>query len=243
MRLRSLARVPFFARLDDNELAAIEARCGMRGVEPGEAVHLAGRPATHLTVVAQGVVKLTRPAPDGRELLTDVAGPGGHLGTLPALGEERYVDSAWALTPGCLLRLGVDDLAEVLDAHPQVTRDALRVVAAQLREAQSAAHRFAAADAEQRVAAALLLLVDRLGVRRDGARLINAPLGRDDLAGLAACAPETVSRVLSRLRRDGVLDTGRRWVAVRDRAALEALASLDPAGDGEHGPGPATGAS
>lgn len=225
VRVRSLARVPFFAGLSQRALADVDSRCGMRGVDADEVVYRAGQPATRLYVIAQGAVKLSRRTSEGRDLLTDVLGSGEHFGTLPALGEERYADSARALTPGCMLSLDTAQLGAVLDAYPQVARAALTAIAGRLRDAQDRAHRLSAATAEQRLAATLLLLADRLGIHRGEQLVINAPLTRDELAGLAGLAPETASRILAQLRRDGAIDTGRRWVAVRDRPALEALAT------------------
>lgn len=222
VRVRSLARVPFLADLTERDLADLDARCGMRGLDTGEAVYLEGAPAERLYVVAQGVVKRVRRAPDGTDTLIGVASTGDAVGALPALGEETHRESAHALTPACLLSLTPETVDALLDAHPSVARRALTMLGARLREAEDRHHRLAAADAEERVTATLRTLAERLGVRREGRVLINAPLGRDDLAGLAGCAPETVSRVLARLRREGVIDTGRRWVAVRDLDALAA---------------------
>ena len=82
------------------------------------------------------------------------------------------------------------------------------------------------ATVEQRVARALLRLADSLGEDR-GAQglLLEVPLSRADLAGLARSTPETVSRVMSALRREGIIDSGRRWTSILDRAALEERAA------------------
>jgi CRP/FNR family transcriptional regulator, nitrogen oxide reductase regulator len=223
VRVRALAAAPLFRSLTVAALTEVDARCGMRGVAAGEAVHLAGRPAQRLYVVATGSVKLTRATADGAEVLVDVLGSGGFLGALPALGEETYREAAWALTPGCLLSLTTADLDAVMDAHPVVARDALAAVGRRLRVAQASVERAASASVEERLAATLLLLAARLGRRHDGATLIDAPLSRDELASLAGCAPETASRLLARWEREDHVRTGRRWVAIVDRAALEAL--------------------
>ncbi|MCC6314030.1 MAG: winged helix-turn-helix domain-containing protein, partial [Thermomicrobiales bacterium] len=52
---------------------------------------------------------------------------------------------------------------------------------------------------------------------------------RQDLAGMTGATVETVSRVLSQFRRDGLVESGRRWIAVRDRARLAAL--VHPGGE------------
>jgi len=63
-----------------------------------------------------------------------------------------------------------------------------------------------------------------MGREEDGAILIDTVLSRQDLADMTGATVETVSRVLSDFRRAGLVDSGRRWIAVRDRARLSELA-------------------
>lgn len=186
----------------------------------------AGDPATSLYVVATGTAKVVRPSLDGTEVLLDIARPGDFFGVLPSLGVETYADSAWALTPLCVLALDGAAFEEVLDEHPSVARAGLRVVAQRLDQAQSHIHAMAAATSEQRVAGALVMLAGRVGVPRSNGLLLDLPLSRDDLASLTGTASETVSRVLARLQRDGLIDSGRRWIAIVDLPALEELAVI-----------------
>ncbi len=224
MRHEVLARTPFLAGLTAAEIDVINEQVQVRNYEAGEAVYHAGRPARRLYVVAVGTAKLSRPTLEGREVLLDVARPGDFLGALPVLGEDEHQESAWAVTALCLLSLAAADFDAILDRHPSVARAGLEVVSRRLRDAQARIHRLSAATAEQRVAAALALLAERAGRPSSGGVLIEVPLARDDLAAMTGSASETVSRVLSRLRRDGVVDTGRRWVRILDPAALATLA-------------------
>lgn len=215
VRLNALARVPFFARLDHEALHRVDERAEMRSMQPGEAVYLTGRRAERLYVVATGVVKLTGRSPsDGAEVLLEVAGPGAYLGTLSALGGERYAEDAWALTPGCLLAFTAGQFETVLDEHPSVARAALAAVAARLQHAHERIQRSMSSSASVRIASTLLMLAETLGVQEDDRILLDVPLAREDLAALAGCAPETVSRNLAAWRRDGIVETGRRWVAL-----------------------------
>jgi CRP/FNR family transcriptional regulator, nitrogen oxide reductase regulator len=224
VRLQALRHIPLFADLDEGALRAIDARCTVRNRDTGEPVHLAGQPAERIFVPVHGAVKLFRTTPDGEEVLLDIVGPGALLGGLPALGDDRYAATAHALTPVCLLSLDAAGFDWVLRTHPQVARTALRLVGRRLHAAHRAIEQRSTATAEQRVTAVLLGLGDQHGVHRDGALLIDVPLTREDLGSLTGCTPETVSRILADLHRRGVLDTGRRWVAIRDRTTLRTLA-------------------
>ncbi|MBK5222910.1 MAG: Crp/Fnr family transcriptional regulator [Acidimicrobiia bacterium] len=227
VRQHVLAHVAFFRDLTADEIVDIDRHCRVEDFDAGNAVHLAGQPARRLFVVATGSAKLTRSTLDGVEVLLDVLLPGDHFGALPVLGSDAYTDSVWALTPLCVLSLDIDAFDDILDHHPSVARAGLGVMARRLEGSRSQAYALAAATAEQRVAAALVMLAARTGVRRAGGTiLLDLPLSRDDLAALTGTASESVSRTLARLKRDGLIDTGRRWVTVRDLAALEQVATI-----------------
>ncbi len=83
------------------------------------------------------------------------------------------------------------------------------------------------ATVEQRVAEVLQYLADKLGeTRPDGSLLLQARLNRDDIAGMAGRTLESASRVLGRFKRAGLIDSGRQWISVQDRGALEELSAL-----------------
>lgn len=223
-RVDALGRVPFFEGLGHDALHLVDARANMQAMEADDAVYLARHRARHLYVVATGAVKLTRTTTDGSQVLLDVLGPGEFLGTLPPLGGDTYAEDAWALTSGCLLSFTEERFEAVLAEHPLVGRAALVAVGQRLREAQERIERMASASAPVRIASALLVLAVRLGVEDGDRILLDVPLSRDDLASLSGCAPETVSRSLAAWGRDGVVETGRRWVALRRPDVLADLA-------------------
>ncbi len=226
VRQHALAHVPFFEQLSPDDLASIDRRCRVEDYDAGQAIHHMGQPARFLHVVASGTGKVVRPAMDGTEVLLDVVRPGDFVGALPALESDTYGDSAWAITPMCVLTLGTETFEEILDEHPSVARAGLRVMAERLERAGRRVHAMAAADSAQRIAGALAMLAERMAVPRDGGLLIDLPLSREDLAGLAGTTSETASRVVSRLQREGVLRTGRQWIEVADLEALQRLATV-----------------
>ena len=227
VRVNALARVPFFAGLDHAAVHQLDGLATMHALEDGTAVYLAGEPARQLHVIATGAVRLTTTTAEGDGVLLDVLGPGDYLGTLPVLGGHAHTEDAWGLTPGCLLAFTADRFDEVLRRFPSVARDALATVGGRLQTTQERIRRTSATSATARVAAVLLMLAERLGRAEDDRVVVDVPLARDDLASLAGCAPETVSRHLARWRREGLVDTGRRWVAIRQPDALARVAGTD----------------
>lgn len=225
MRRQILSEVSFFAGLSDDEIESVDRRARSVGFRAGEEVHREGAPASQLFIVATGVVKTTRLTTEGVAVATGLLGPGDFCGALPALGHETYQDGARALSGACLLAFGTADFDWVLARHSSVARAALTAVSQRLASTQETLFQ-RGGSTEQRTAAVLLSLAEKLGVRRRHGVLVHTPLSREDLAALVGARTETVSRILSRWKRDGLVETGRRWVAVIDDDALAELAAL-----------------
>lgn len=226
VRMKVLSQVPYFAGLDEDELADIDRRTVSLSWAEGDRLYEAGAPADHLYVVAAGRVRITQPTPTGQEVLTDVLTPGDLLGALSTLGRAEYPESAEAMTTTCALRMDPEAFRGVLTEHPQVALRVLDDVAGRLVRARSDVGRISTGTVAQRVATTLLRLADKLGQdRAGGGTLLQVPLSRADLAGMTGSTTESVSRVMSRLRRDGVVESGRRWTAVLDRERLAEIAA------------------
>ncbi|MGV8967813.1 MAG: Crp/Fnr family transcriptional regulator [Cellulomonas sp.] len=227
VRMRVLGHVPLFASLSVGELSAIDARMVSLSWAAGDVLFTAGAPADHLYVLASGRVKVSRPTAGGREIVVDFLTPGDLFGTLTALGEPTYPETAQALTTTCALRIDPTAFRAVLTEHPQVALRVLDDVAARLARARSDLGHQSTDTVAQRVAATLLRLADKLGQERagDGGTLLQIPLSRADLAGMTNSTPESVSRVMSQLRKDRTIDSGRRWTAVLDRPRLVEVAA------------------
>ena len=218
-RLAALGRVPFLGGLDDVDLHEVHALARARGFAQGEVVVSAGAPADAFLVVASGTLKWSRPTPAGKEVVLDLLGPGDVCGGLPLLGDRVHADDIQGQTPGCLLVFGAASFAQVLDRYPAVTRCVLEVLAERLAKAHDVIRSLSVASVEDRLCSVLARLSVHLGDGRDAVRL---PLTQQDLAGMVGSTVETVNRVLSRLRKRGIVDTGRGWVRVTNPGALVA---------------------
>lgn len=221
---RLLGASPFFAGLSDAELAQAATAFRQANYRAGEAIHRAGDPATRLSIVVAGQVKIARPTPGGQDVLLAILGADEHFGSLLELGDAVYRDEAIAHTDCCVLWTSAEGFHALLLRYPAAALATLALVAARLRAAHETIEQLSAYPVDRRVAATLLALADRMGRDEDGAILIDTVLSRQDLADMTGATVETVSRVLSDFRRTGLVESGRRWIAVRDRDRLAALA-------------------
>jgi CRP-like cAMP-binding protein len=224
LRLELLARVPFFVSLPPADVAEINRSFHTRSFEAGDLIYAAGDEARRLYVILSGKVKLVRHTLGGQDVLLDLLGPGDFFGTLSALGDVEYPDTARAQTACCAISIESEDFQAIMQRYPPVTLAVLEIVRGRLRSAHDVIGRLSAQPVEGRIAATILVLADRMGEPQPGRILIQAPISRQDLADMAGTTLETASRVVSQLRKGGLIESGRQWIAILDKAGLQSLA-------------------
>ena len=228
VRMQVLSRTPMFAGLGEEPLRDVDRRMTSLSWAEGDTVYAEGMPAEHLYLVAAGRAKAYRTAPSGQEVVVELLGPGDLFGGVRTLGRPVYDETVEALTTVCALRIGDDAFRRILVEHPEVGLRVLDDAAALLAQARADVTRQSTDTVPQRLAAVLLRLAEKFGEpAREGGTLIELPLSRADLAGMTGSTPESVSRVMSRWRKNGVIDTGRRWTAVRDPRRLSEIAAAE----------------
>lgn len=224
LRLKILRGVPFFADLTADMMRAINPLFHEKGYAADETIYFAGDRADRLLLVADGKVKLIRHTLRGQDVVLDILKQGDLFGSLSALGDDVYSDTAQAQTACCVLTIAAVDFQTILNRYPLVTLRVLTIVSERLKMAQETVKQLSAYSVEQRIASTLLHLADRLGQPQANSLVIQTPLSRQDLAAMTGTTTETVSRVVSQFRHAGLIRSGRQWIAITDRARLTAIA-------------------
>ncbi|MDO5701487.1 MAG: Crp/Fnr family transcriptional regulator [Bowdeniella nasicola] len=225
--MKVLAATPLFRECGD-ALADIDSRMRAEAWAAGEFLYVAGHSGDNLYVIASGRAKAVRSDPEGVDTIVSVLGPGDLCGSLWHLGETGYAESVQALHTTCALRISVEDFRRLLVDYPQVAVSAFDEVSRQLRDVGDVLAKTSTGTVTERVAHALCRLAEKFGESSADGLLLQLPLTRADLAAMTGATTESVSRVMSQMRRDGVISTGRQWTAVRDMSRLRELSGEFP---------------
>lgn len=183
-----------------------------------------GDPAESFFVLETGSVKLTQLTPEGHQIVMRLLGPGAAFGGVAAFGGATYPVTAEAITDSSAFEWPGDVMAALLERHPRMALNALRFVAGRLHELQVQYRQLATERVERRIARALLRLVQQAGRRVESGVLIDLPLSREDVAQMTGTTLYTVSRTISRLESEGVLEAGRQRMVIRNPHRLLAIA-------------------
>jgi len=214
-------RVPIFARLSPEQQDAVGSFARPVTLSAGEVLHRAGEAVGQLFVVHTGSVKVVHIAPSGRTQLVRVAGPGEAVGEQAFLTGERPQHHVEAAEETRLCVFSHADLARLVATYPGISVGMLRTLSERLTDAERRLT-LSALDVPARVAGYLL---DLPAEGTAGAYRVRLPMPKKDIASWLATTPESFSRALARLERDGIVDVARDVVELRDPAALEALAA------------------
>jgi CRP/FNR family transcriptional regulator, nitrogen oxide reductase regulator len=216
--------IPLFTALDAAALDEVKAAAQMKRVGAGATFFREGDPASSFFVLDSGSVKLTQLTPEGHQVVMRLVGPGDAFGGVAAFGGGTYPITAEAVTDAAALEWPGNVMTRLMERHPRLALNALQFVAARLHEMEVRYRQLATEKVERRVARALLRLVQQAGRPIEAGVLIDLPLSRDDIAQMTGTTLYTVSRIVSRLETDGLLDAGRQRVVIRDPKALARIA-------------------
>jgi CRP/FNR family cyclic AMP-dependent transcriptional regulator len=205
-------------------VAVLRANGRVQCFKRGQALFTEGDRGERVFVIERGCVLVSCVAANGRELVLNICGPGELLGEVSALDGEPRSATATAIDEAHVTLCAASVLLSAVD-RPVAAREAIRMLAARLREADRKRLEFAALDTLGRVAWRVLELSDRFGEPDGDGTAIDMPLSQEQLASWCAASREATVKALARLRTLGLVTTGRQRIVVGDPAALRRLAN------------------
>ncbi|MGO8919389.1 MAG: Crp/Fnr family transcriptional regulator [Stellaceae bacterium] len=213
---RLLRRSSLFAGMDEAALRLMAGHAHRRRFASGEVIFRVGSPGQSMMAVLAGMVRITAPSTDGKEIVLADLGSGEVFGEMALLdGGERSADAA-ALTNCDLLVLERRDMLTVLERHPGVAIKLLQVLCERLRRTDQQISEIAFLGLPMRLAKALL----RVG---GGAPQAKLALSQRELGTMIGGTRESVNRCLREWHRRGVIQLEEGWIIIRDAAALEEI--------------------
>ncbi len=191
-------------------------------IERGDQLWSVGEAADSVIVLCTGVVKLSRPGADGRDNLLDLVFRGGIVGeeaARPADVALRYA-TATALSSGRAMRLSSERLRALVSQDPALLMTLYEQSCRRMMSFTQRLDDIGHGQVENRLARVLLRIGDEVGLKDARGTFVPLRLSRGDLADMVGCRVETTIRVMTRWQREGVVETQREGLVIRDRVLL-----------------------
>ena len=221
-RVHPLATIDLFRGLDPASLAEVERRVRVRQFKPGQTVVGYQDDSHDLCFILGGRLKVTLFSESGREVEFRELGAGQSFGELSAIDGQPRSANVIAQTEATVGTMTAPDFVTTLRQHPEVALGTLRKLTTLVRLLSERVQE-GTEKVEVRICHELLRMSRTAMLNGNAARLKPAPK-HAEIANRVNTHREAVSRLLSKLRRLGVVQRGRGELVVRDVRALDAYA-------------------
>jgi CRP/FNR family transcriptional regulator, anaerobic regulatory protein len=193
-----------------------------RSVERGEALFHVGDAFTSLFAVRTGFFKTCVSSEDGRDQVTGFQMAGELLG-LDGIGTDRHTCDAVALEDSQVCVIPYHQLEDLSRELSDLQRHFHKIMSREIVRDHGVMLLLGSMRAEERLAAFLLNLTQRLRTRGFSASSLILRMTREEIGSYLGLKLETVSRAFSRFQDEGILAVKQRQIEILDPEALQKL--------------------
>lgn len=186
----------------------------------GQFIFFEGDPAGTFYIVEQGVVEANIVHGDGKVYIFQFVFPGDFFGEEVLYGQERYPFSAVVRKDVAFWKIPKGDLLPIVNSDSGFKDFLFNRLGLKLEAAYGKQRCVAGERVEKRVACVLLRSLDLPGTHEDCFNRFDTPLTNRDISGLIGSTEETVSRIMSRLKKEGIVAVKDKQLVIQDSDKL-----------------------
>jgi CRP/FNR family transcriptional regulator, cyclic AMP receptor protein len=217
----SIRSAPFFEGLPEEAVARAIAHVVTRTHPANQVMLLENDWGSSVYFILSGWVKIRTYNLDGKEVTLNILGKGELFGEMAPLDEVPRSTDVITLATTLIGSMPSQDFVSLLSMEPQAGIHLAKLMARRLRQVNRRL-RLRESDSTSRVVDVMLFLADGQGVKvAEGVEVPNLP--HRELSSLSGLARETVTRVLSKLEKKGLIERDRDLIRIPDLNALEKL--------------------
>ena len=211
--------------LSDQELTQLDQLISnRRTVHRGEALFHAGDPFAALYAVRTGFFKTTVSTPDGRDQVTGFQMAGELIG-LDGISGDKHSCDAVALEDSQVCMIPYNQLESLSREFTHLQHQFHKIMSREIVRDHGVMLLLGSMRAEERLAAFLLNLTQRLQARGFSPSALVLRMTREEIGSYLGLKLETVSRTFSKFQDEGILEVKQRDIRIIDQNALQKVVS------------------
>lgn len=201
-----LKNIPVFAGLSDGLLRQIHDVTITKFYRKGVVIFFEGDNGDGFYYVKTGKVKIIKTTDDGREHIIKILGSGDLFAEVLLFNNQAYPATAVAVEDSVVGVIKNSDLERLVLSNNQLALELIKALSQRLIYAQQKIKNLALNDVMARTAEVLLRLGREQGKHNGRQVEIMLDLSRQDFASLVGTTRETVTRTLTVLKKDKIID-------------------------------------
>lgn len=187
-------------------------------VRKGETIFNEGETINGVFCVKDGVCKMTKLSPNGRDQIVHLVKKGELLGQRSMISDEPANLSAVALEDMQICFIPKNEILNFFNQNNQFSMNVMKTICGDLKEADNIMVDMAQKTVKERLAHTLLYLEDNFGTNSDGT--LKLQLSREEMASMIGTATESGIRLLSELNKLGYIELVGKKIRIANRSAL-----------------------
>ncbi|MCP5205960.1 MAG: Crp/Fnr family transcriptional regulator [Hahellaceae bacterium] len=188
-------------------------------LSPEQHIFMQGEEADHFYLVAEGQVKLTRLTMEGNEKVIEILQPGQSFAeAIMFMRAHSYPVTATALSNAKVFAFRSQAFMHILDSHPGLCQSLLGNLAMRLRRQLQEIENLTMKNASYRVVNFFKNELDKS--ENQGDNVIRLNVQKQVIASRLSIQPETLSRILANLKKQGIVESEGRDILIKDVNAL-----------------------
>ena len=220
----TLRKDGFFCQLSADLLRSFESFSHITSYPGGAVLFVEGQMPRGAFVLCSGKVKISTTSKEGKVLILRTAEPGDVIGLSAVISGQTYEIAAETLGPCLVNFVERDGLLRLIERNGELGLRSALAVSREFQEAYREIHELVLTRSSSGKLASLLLSL--VGGRDGEARevRIQTPATHEEMAQRIGASRETVTRLLSDLRKKDLIRLDGSTLVIKNRTALEAMA-------------------
>lgn len=210
-----------FCDLKDKSLQKVSDNKCMGHYKKGEIIYLQGALPTGLYCVHAGKVKLTSTSNDGKSTIISIATPGQLFGHKNVFNNENYQTTATAIEESRVCYIDKKFFFNLLQEEPTVSLKLVSHLAREMGAAEKSISDLTQKTVRARLATFLIDAAQNFGIEKSGKITLDIKLTREELASIIGGATETLIRLMTELKDEGIISQEGKTIIILDHQALK----------------------
>lgn len=218
-------RISVFSDLQNDDFEKLNYEKSIVTLHKGQVLFLQDSKPHGLYCIKKGKVKIYRRGSEGKEQIVRLANDADVVGYRALLSNENYQCGAAALEETTLCYVPKHMVEQLMEDNTVIYKKMVNLLASDLKQAEHKLSDLAQKPVRERVAESLFLLKGKYGLESDG-QTLNVVLSREELANIVGTATESLIRVLSDFKKEGIVELEQKRIKILDEDHLFRTAHL-----------------
>jgi len=218
--VKHIASIPLFEGLPGDQHEDLAMIIADQVFNRGQTIFTEGDDGTGFYVVISGRVKIFKLSPEGKEQILHFFGPGEPFGEVAVFAGQHFPASAGAMEESRIFFFPRDSFIDLIRKTPSLALNMLAILSMRLRRFARLIDDLSLKEVPGRLSAYLLYLSEQ----EKGSSNLELNITKSQLASLLGTIPETLSRILSKMVKQALIELDGPRIRILDRQGLEDLA-------------------